>query len=355
VLFTVGVGLFLSALNVAFRDVVKAQTGWADDRTPDVFILCPNNPVKEGDRPECGPAGTRARVGDIRYSFLYWVKDWYDGWQLLGLGPSNADPLTGEIISGMAYIFLYNDQVATDVEEMVRLLNGEISPTDYIDGVDLGRWVEATGEGEQASPRVVTPEEVASMRRAMDVGWTRSLPRGDGRWLPPGGMGRSEAGRALSALQRTGAFDPSRDPGDALLTSLRGTPIESMLVNDEILMAAGQVPGTPLSDEILDRASITRSGLIGALRGIDRFRTNLGRRGIDVAEMVDDAQMGLAQELRGKSSDEIWQAARERIVHAVAAHEIGHSVGLMHNFGGSEDVFNYDPTYWELRTNGFTT
>ncbi|MBI2896277.1 MAG: zinc-dependent metalloprotease [Deltaproteobacteria bacterium] len=341
--------------NVAFRDVVKAQTGWADDRTPDVFILCPNNPVKEGDRPECGPAGTRARVGDIRYSFLYWVKDWYDGWQLLGLGPSNADPLTGEIISGMAYIFLYNDQVATDVEEMVRLLNGEISPTDYIDGVDLGRWVEATGEGEQASPRVVTPEEVASMRRAMDVGWTRSLPRGDGRWLPPGGMGRSEAGRALSALQRTGAFDPSRDPGDALLTSLRGTPIESMLVNDEILMAAGQVPGTPLSDEILDRASITRSGLIGALRGIDRFRTNLGRRGIDVAEMVDDAQMGLAQELRGKSSDEIWQAARERIVHAVAAHEIGHSVGLMHNFGGSEDVFNYDPTYWELRTNGFTT
>jgi len=340
--------------NSAFRDVVQAETGWADADTPNVFILCQNNPVVAGDPAECGPPGRRVRVGDVRYSQLYWVKDWYDGWQLLGLGPSNADPLTGEIFSGNAYIFLYNDQVATDVEEMVRLLNGEIAPTDYINGVDLSRWVEQAAESE-SNPRVVSQEEVESMRDAMDLDWTKSLPRRDASGLPRGGIGRSNAGRLLSGLQRDGAFDPSRDPGDALLRQLRGTPIEEMLVNDEMLMAAGFAPGTPLTEDVLDQAAITRERLPALVRGIDQFRLGLGARGVDVAEMVDDAMMGLAQELRGRPSNEIWQAARERIVTAVAAHELGHSVGLMHNFGGSEDVFNYDPEYWRLRTNDWTT
>ena len=31
------------------------------------------------------------------------------------------------------------------------------------------------------------------------------------------------------------------------------------------------------------------------------------------------------------------------------AHEIGHSIGLMHNFGASDDAINYFQ-YWEIRS-----
>jgi hypothetical protein len=342
--------------NDALRAAVKADTGWSDATTPDVFVLCPNDPVAEGDPEACGPAGTHARVGDIRYSHLFWVRDWYDGMRLLGMGPSNADPLTGEILSGNAYIYVYNDTAAEDVQEMVRLLNGEISPVDYIDGVDLEDWVAEVNDDEAADAEESWDDaDVASMWQAMRPAWAEGLPHADASALPKGGMGRSEMGGALSGLLRAGAFDPSREPKDALLGAIRGTTLESRMMNDEVLMAAGVAPGTALTEDVLDRASIARGGLGGALAGIERWRLELGRRGWDVAEMADDAMLGLARDLRGRSDDEVWTTARERIVHAVAAHELGHSLGLMHNFSGSEDVFNYDPEYWRLRTNDFTT
>jgi len=106
----------------------------------------------------------------------------------------------------------------------------------------------------------------------------------------------------------------------------------------ELALEVGQVDVEPVADrvdDVLDRAAITRQSLGNLLRGIDRFRIDLGKRGADVAEMADDAMLGLAQELRGRPSDEIWQAARERIVRAVAAHELGHLLELDPNYPGA--------------------
>ena len=50
------------------------------------------------------------------------------------------------------------------------------------------------------------------------------------------------------------------------------------------------------------------------------------------------------------SEQEIFQEARKRIYFAVMAHEIGHSIGLMHNFGASDDAINYFPKYWDIRS-----
>jgi hypothetical protein len=40
----------------------------------------------------------------------------------------------------------------------------------------------------------------------------------------------------------------------------------------------------------------------------------------------------------------------QRVQYAVIGHEMGHSVGLRHNFVSSSDAFNYRPQYWQLRT-----
>jgi hypothetical protein len=44
----------------------------------------------------------------------------------------------------------------------------------------------------------------------------------------------------------------------------------------------------------------------------------------------------------------LW--ARQQFNRGVLAHELGHSMGLRHNFGASFDSLNYEPEYWQLRT-----
>ena len=50
---------------------------------------------------------------------------------------------------------------------------------------------------------------------------------------------------------------------------------------------------------------------------------------------------------RGKAiENELWIEA----VKGIAIHEVGHSLGLLHNFASSYDSANYHPQYWQLRT-----
>ncbi len=52
----------------------------------------------------------------------------------------------------------------------------------------------------------------------------------------------------------------------------------------------------------------------------------------------------------------VYQWARVQYSKGVLAHELGHSMGLRHNFAASFDSLNYDVQYWQLRTkNGTVT
>ena len=48
-----------------------------------------------------------------------------------------------------------------------------------------------------------------------------------------------------------------------------------------------------------------------------------------------------------------WKYIATR-AHTAVMHEMGHSVGLRHNFVGSSDALNYRPQYWQLRTKNGT-
>ena len=75
-----------------------------------------------------------ARIGDMRYSFIYWV----DSVQLsspLGYGPSDPNPETGRIISGNAYVYGASvDSYAQYAKDMVDLLNGDLTDSDIRGG-----------------------------------------------------------------------------------------------------------------------------------------------------------------------------------------------------------------------------
>ena len=132
----------------AYRRTVAAAQNDGDTSSMDevrpMFVLC-HNPVK--DTPvypadpaygaDCGEVGDEVRIGDVRYSVMYWVNNPQMSGPL-GYGPSAADPETGEIISGTAHVYGASvDSYAQYAVDVIRFANGDLTPedlesTDYI-------------------------------------------------------------------------------------------------------------------------------------------------------------------------------------------------------------------------------
>ncbi|MEZ4473592.1 MAG: hypothetical protein R3F60_22945 [bacterium] len=139
--------------NEAAQRGVKAAQG--KDTVPDVFVLC-QNPVQAGDPAACGEAGFSPRIGDLRYSTVHWVDpETLDG--LLGYGPSAADPITGEIIAGKAYIYgAAVNTYASYATDIIRYFNEDIDFDTLVHGGHFTDEIIARLEGK---PSVVRPDE----------------------------------------------------------------------------------------------------------------------------------------------------------------------------------------------------
>jgi len=352
------------ALNVAdqwngiFSEVVESQ-GYALAEGEEVFILCPNNPIQDGDPAVCGEPGDRPRIGDMRYSFMAYIPD-YMQYGLLGLGPSNQDPRTGEILNGAAYVYHHNNLAAYGTLEMVELLNNRRGADDYIDGVDLTEWVnEVTGQSE-AAPRTFGLEQADHMVHNLTHGWANAYWEGQRREITQADVDfQLHHGHQhfvepyLDDMYDRGMLNGEAHAADARLDALVGTQIEEMMLDPEIMMAGGHEPGTPVLDHHVEQASVVRGGLGRLAMDRQRLREEFAAaRNMYLPEMADDALLGLARQLRDTNSNDAYRIIRTAIYTAVLAHEVGHSVGLMHNFGGSDDAINYHPEYWQIRDDG---
>jgi hypothetical protein len=348
-----------------------------------VFYVCPS-PVPEGAPEACGEPGTVARIGDLRFSLVGWVSEPHRA-SPLGYGPSAADPMTGEIIAGNAFLYGAGiETVSAFGRDIVRLLNGDIDEADLADGAAVEAWIERLSaerdaDGESPGERHVVPVEAADIPRldaAMDFSWARS---GDPRVFR--GAARSPAelvervSRGFDRLDAAGVFGGDR-LGTSALDRLQGTDIERLLTNRDARVLAGIDPSLPLSDSILEAASPLRSMRVDHLIARSRLRDRLQEHaGVDFGEFADEGLLGLARSIsqaarRGEPVE--WYGVsysivgedgvidyelvrnmlRHPILHGLALHEVGHTVGLRHNFSGSYDAVNYAPGYWELRDDG---
>jgi hypothetical protein len=158
-----------------------------------------------------------------------------------------------------------------------------------------------------------------------------------------------------------------RDP----FAAIRGTSIESRMVTDEMRIAFGQIfeqgPEQASGDDLLEYTSPARWNRSGGLarRMQDRYRSNLTRT-IEMAADFDPYMLGFATEIAelSRSLEEqgfsgydlqqrLWRTVRGRVYRAVQEHEVGHTLGLRHNFEASRDAMNFHPQYWALRSRTF--
>ena len=328
-----------------FRGIYKSLVG--KDAPGQVFFVCPNNPVLAGDPVECGAVGTHARIGDIRFSFLYWV-DEPNSARLLGYGPSSNDAETGETVSASAFVYgAAIDTYSATARDLVRLVNGEVAPDKFIDGVNVRAWVNQNKFGRASQALNDDPQAAAD---AMNFEWTKGLP--NKRPIRKGNIASLKAAQAARNQELQGSPLLHGAPGTTArrLKRVRDTAVEEKLHNPHALMLGHQDPRTPL-------ASAKSKGLHPAeLFSLERQnffkqeRRRLSAHSVDMAATLDDTVLGFAVAQAGKDPQVVFKKIRELVFLSTALHEVGHTLGLRHNFAGSYDPLNYPKTYWDLRT-----
>jgi hypothetical protein len=270
---------------------------------------------------------TWQRNGDLRYSFFFWV-DRPEPTMPLGFGPSSADPQTGEIVSASLYNYgAALDSYSQTSADAVELINNQISVDDLLSGKTITDVLKATAAASKArQAQTLTPEA-----RAMALSKLPPAQNGAPRLIPvPGGLPASK------------------------ISLLKGTQAEQMLMTPDILAAKLPMskPGDQLTSDQFAQASPVTWLSPDARNARNTAIQTLATNGcVYLGEFADDAVLGLALALKQKTGKALWQDIRAKIFRGLADHEMGHTMGLRHNFSGSSDALNYADQFWNLHEN----
>jgi hypothetical protein len=335
----------VDAWNESFRRTVGTLTG----TTPPgrVFELRPNSRKVD----ETGKVVRRGEpIGDLRYSHLYYVANPTRA-GLLGFGPSSADPFTGEIVAADAFIYGAGlDEVAAKGKDIIDLINGRLDPADEAYGQNVQAYVATLRAGgkETAAP---SAEARARFHREHPGPFAAADGKASRKrsLLPPtyGTAGASTDPR-LERVRRPAGWAGAR------LAVAQGTGVEDLALADRDLVALKGLgvsrPGTA-SLTAAERAHVSPvswAGEAGRRRTHERLVSWANHR-LEMTPFYDDAVAGLALQLKDLPAEQVLQELRTRIFKSAAEHEIGHTLGLRHNFEASSDALNYPPQYWALR------
>jgi hypothetical protein len=334
---------------------------------PNVFVLC-HNPVIDSDDAACGAPGLKARVGDIRYNMVNMINTPQSPspW---GIMVDGNDPLTGEKVQTSVNEWAAVLDIASQgTEDLLRWINGEITDQQITDGTYMRDWVNASKLGTGSyQAKTLSTQEIKDRLAAADTTMSKL-----------NGLTAADASspkiiqQAIAAKNLAKVAGPSLDSTfEGTRQALIGTQLESSLVDSHWLQMVGMDPTTPIAGntQITAMASPLR-GMNPALHAWTKRQKALtmAQNGFCSVEQPEpDALVGMArmaQKLypmpqandpnfaaKKYSRDQaLHQWIREQFHVSVIAHEMGHSMGLRHNFTGSFDALNYRPEYWQLRS-----
>ena len=316
-------------------------------------------------------AYTMKKEGDSRFSMIYYVPEA----QLaspLGYSPSAADPDTGEVYWAMANIYGAPMRTwATYNKDIMDLVNGNLDVHDYITGQYVRDYLKGVFNGVGQQNGALTAGQRAALMRdnflkkilqdthTQDVYQVDEDERVDAFTV-------MKTLHSTNFLQKAMATLPYQDPGlgKKRLEALKGTPIEQMLITPEIKMIAshGQLgPNDSVSQDMMDKISpLSWLNLENLLKKERESRAFLAQHNfMSAAEVMSDENLIYTAKKYGcykgrpdnncYEGEDLVQKILELSYYSVTVHEVGHTLGLRHNFAGSTDLFNYFDDYYKIR------
>jgi hypothetical protein len=366
-------------------------TKYTPEAAGEIFTVC-HNPVVDADNDACGAVGFEARYGDVRRSFIAWIDEPHGKYSgaPLGFGPPSSDPITGEIISGTANLYGDGfDIYATQGADILAMMRGDLQITDTQTNQAFADWMQhkqaqadrETLSAREADRHVIKLDalDMAEANSDMNFSWAMDrLPKYDNGSLA---FIQQTAGQHWKAIGDMHEQLHIAKTGAGQLAQLQDTYVEDLMVNDEYNASAGLMPGQDLdADQVHQLSPLAAGGSFG-IRGKLRAREALIRQHanelgclVSANDFDDEGLAGILSEIEKKAKTGAtidwygkkyaiskngkidYEAVREMLKHplffGLTAHEVGHSIGLRHNFTGSYDAVNYAPEYWKLRDDG---
>lgn len=290
-------------------------------------------------------AFTWQKEGDVRINFQNYVdQDQAGPW---GVAQFGTDPETGEYVSNAAnYFGDAGDFISQREVDKLQWLNGDINAQEVLRG-DTARNTVVSRRG--------------SKNRSIRQSVHQALMQNDGELV-------NDLGDEMFEQTAPGS------EGKRFEHMFAGTDIErELLVTDEILrgfagptmyqppniagnggnLANGSIAGLGaappgvVSEDALKAASPVAWGMGLENNPYEKVVRELGERAVEFADFFEPTTSGLADYVRGWDRDEIYEMLRAEMYTAVQGHEVGHTLGLRHNFSASMDALNYRPEFWE--------
>ncbi len=325
--------------------------------------------------------GLDVRMGDLRYHQVNVMKapQTPSPW---GIYTDSEDPLTGEKVAASINIWSHvNDLWSQGVVDQLRYIKGELTTAEVTEAAYVKNWAAASesAAGGNAAPLMSKAEITERARAIAASGRDLTAPNAKGVDATKPTLGASK----LSKEHLAAAYElkkelmqvkaDSREATsvmapiyEARRQKLKGSTVEAELMTPAMQQYAG-VEGMAMTDGVMDFASPIRALNPSIQRQLRHMKENaLADRGACILEApAPNGMTALADLLEAKfgafnpSDDEATQAARaermrkymaQRAQYAVIIHEMGHSVGLRHNFVSSSDAWGFRPQYWQLRT-----
>ena len=302
-----------------------------------------------------GPAVGRftwQRIGDLRYTMFYWVGVPTRA-ALLGYGPSSIEPETGEILQANFFVYgAVHDLYSARATDIVGLLNCKDAACiqAFAKGVPISDWVALAKSATTPKARTFSQAQIGQMTQKMQLGWLKSATAK----LPPLDFSTLESLRKSirarsTALANSKVLGQNGATAAARLKAISGTTLEA-LARNQFMQGIGR-SGTSAPGATASKLSFYHWAGPGMLRERHKAKLHMAKRTVELAEFFDNLILGLALRYKetGKTRDQIFADLRARLFAGVADHEMGHTLGLRHNFAATYDALNYHPSYWKLR------
>lgn len=244
------------------------------------------------------------RPGDMRFSFVNGITKPEEA-GLLGYGPLGVDPQTGEIISGNANIYLatiteYATKSVLLMDKMDRLdrnmmLLEHIKKNTKKDVSDLGNLIDKA--------KSLTNNHGIFLGTSLKENLSKILPQGLTR----------------NTYIETNSLD-TKNEIDSIFSALSGEK-DAQISNK--------------NDQIKKHNFYSERNACFSEKNLKMpFKE-------------------LRNKLENKSFEEKIESIKEQIVESVVIHELGHTLGLRHNFKGAQDALNFPPNFWGIETKDF--
>ena len=309
---------------------------------------------------------TYQQVGDVRWNFAYWInEDQPEG--PLGFGPSGPDPQNGRIISGNAYVYgAAIDGYARESMDIVRFLNGDISEEDDYAALTSGQtvtdWLKNRHKSVADEALTVTDEVRQDLKRRFSPYAMKNPGKVQGLngQVDLVKMTQDMSARALARDPadpingQAGAPDP-RDvmrqrlrENPELLSRMTPAPMKTLL-SEMFQWDEAEHPGEDMPKDMQDAAIELAANPNAIAEHMQKRAAFYMDRNITLPEFIDDAVVGRAIQLKGHPPEEVYTMLRKEIFKGVILHEIGHTLGMTHNFRASADALNYFDQFWEIQ------